>query len=33
MQRFSNNNPIVFKSFIKSLGPSPSEAVAIEGSV
>lgn len=29
---FQKKSPIVFKSFIKSLGPKPNDAVAIEGS-
>src|SRR5699024_1776782 len=29
----SNNNPNVLKSFIKSFGPIPNEATAIDGSI
>ena len=33
MQRFSKKNPMVFISSIKSFGPNPNAAAAIEGSV
>ena len=29
----SNTNPNVFKSFIKSFGPNPNAAIAIDGSI